>query len=314
MTALQYTKITVFHLLWLASVIALTALGLWVGRCYFSTTGLITGGVIGLVIGHIIGCLPERIGRRLFFGQIMRSSKEELRTMVAADNWNFGHTMALLRLAAMGEQVRHQIPRIVAMLESDSQLTRIYGWDALRIVFTDESRVIEDYNPRSSTEDCRRKTTLLKAALAQGLAPKTRPALPSPKAIRKKSRRFSRLAFLLVISFFAVAVTIGMIVASKTQKQTDSSFMSILGGAMAGFFCAWLLYFPIGQFYLRVIRGYPFHAGDRVEITGGRHKGKTGTILMADKQQDIFRVDLGIQSDEWDDNYFDGFAIRRLRK
>jgi hypothetical protein len=72
----------------------------------------------------------------------MRCSKEELRAMVAADDWKFGHTMALLRLGALGEEVRQEIPRIVDMLESDSQLIRIYGWDALRIVFTEESSAV----------------------------------------------------------------------------------------------------------------------------------------------------------------------------
>ena len=126
---------------------------------------------------------------------------------------------------------------------------------------------------------------------------------------------FSWLSFLLIISFFAVAVTIGIVVASNTKKPTDSWFMPVLGGVIAGFFCAWLPYFAIAQFYIRVIRGGPFHVGDRVEITTGPHKGKTGIILMvADKERGVFRVDLGLQSNEWDDNYFDEFAIRRLRK
>jgi hypothetical protein len=125
---------------------------------------------------------------------------------------------------------------------------------------------------------------------------------------------FSLLALLLVISFFAIAVTIGIVVASNIKKTTDSWFMPILGGAFAGFFCAWLPYFAIAQFYLRVIRGGPFHVRDRVEITNGPHKGKAGTILMADKERGILKVGLGIQSDERDDNYFEEFAIRRLRE
>jgi len=118
----------------------------------------------------------------------------------------------------------------------------------------------------------------------------------------------------LIISFFAVAVTIGVIVASDAKKQTDSWLMPILGGAFAGFFLTWLPCFIIAQIYIRVIQKGPFHVGDRVQITNGPHKGKTGTILMIDKEQDIAKIDLGGQSKEWDDNYFSGYAFRRLRK
>lgn len=313
MNGLRYTRITIFHVLWLVAVAAGTALGLFVGLRYFSTMGLIICGIIGLAVGHVVGCLPDWICTRLFFRHLMKCSKDQLRAMVAAGDWKFDNTMALLRLGALGEDVRQEIPRIVAMLESDSQLTRIFGWDALRIVFTEESRVIEDYNPRGSTEDCRNKTEILKAALAKGLPPPTRSASPSPKVLRNKKKRFSWLAFLLFISFFAVAVTAGMLFVSATRKPTDSRLTLILVGAFAGFFCAWLLYFLIAQFYLRVIRGGPFNVGDTVEITDGPHKGKTGPILIADKKKGIFKVDIGLQSNEWDDNYFDEFAIRRLR-
>jgi hypothetical protein len=131
--------------------------------------------------------------------------------------------------------------------------------------------------------------------------------------MNNKKARFSWLAFLLIISFFAIAVTVGMVIASNAKKHTDSWLISILVGAAFGFFCAWLLYFPIAQFYIRVIQGGPFHVGDRVEITNGPHKGKTGTILMIDKVQDIFKIDIGVQSKEWNDNYFSGCAFRRLR-
>ena len=85
--------------------------------------------------------------------------------MVAADDWKFCHTMALLQLAARDEDVRMELPRILDMLKSDSVLTRRYGWDALRIVFTEEYHVIEDYDPRGPTEDCRRRITTLRASL-----------------------------------------------------------------------------------------------------------------------------------------------------
>lgn len=52
--------------------------------------------------------------------------------------------------------------RIVKMLESDDELERVYGWDALRLVFTAEAKEMADYDPRAATEDCRDKVAKLK--------------------------------------------------------------------------------------------------------------------------------------------------------
>jgi hypothetical protein len=70
--------------------------------------------------------------------------------------------LALLQLAARGQDVRATLPKIVQMLDSDELLRRIYGWDALRLVFSEEAKKIEDYNPRSSAEDCRAKAAKLR--------------------------------------------------------------------------------------------------------------------------------------------------------
>lgn len=72
---------------------------------------------------------------------------------------------ALLNLSARAEDVRCELPRILAMLESDDVLTRRYGWDALRLVFNDETRLIGDYDPRASTDDCQTRTAALRATL-----------------------------------------------------------------------------------------------------------------------------------------------------
>lgn len=68
-------------------------------------------------------------------------------------------------VAARGQNVRTQLPRIVKMLESDKELERIYGWDALRIVFPAETEMAADYDPHAAPEDCRNKIATLKAAL-----------------------------------------------------------------------------------------------------------------------------------------------------
>jgi len=155
----------------LAAVAFCVAVGLALGLRYFGPAGLIVGGIIGFLVGHVVGCLPDRVSTKMFFRELERSSNAELRSMVAADDWNFQHTMALLHLAARNEDVHGELPRIIGMLESDSRLTRVYGWDALRIVFNKETEIIGDYNPRESAEECRSKAARLKATLEEKGAP-----------------------------------------------------------------------------------------------------------------------------------------------
>ncbi|UCD57956.1 MAG: hypothetical protein JSV16_02250 [Candidatus Hydrogenedentota bacterium] len=174
MYGLQPTRFTLFHILWLAAVAGCVMVGTTVGLRHFGAIGLIAGGVIGFVVGALVGAVPEWVASWMFFREIKRSSNLELRSAVAEDGWNFCHTVALLQLAARGEDVRGELDRILGMLESDSKLTRIYGWDALRIVYPKETKIIADYNPRESAEGCRSKAAKLKATLkeTEGLGPK----------------------------------------------------------------------------------------------------------------------------------------------
>lgn len=162
----EYTRWTIFHVLWLVGATGGVWLGIVVGTWFFGTAGAVAGSIIGLVLGHVAGCLPHDLSDKHFFRRLARSSNEELWAMVAADDWKWCHTMALLQLAARDQDVRMALPRILDMLESDSVLARRFGWDALRIVFTNEYRVIPDYDPRGSTEDCRSKIATLRASLA----------------------------------------------------------------------------------------------------------------------------------------------------
>jgi hypothetical protein len=163
----DYHRITPFHLVWLLVVAVGATLGGMVGQRYLGTVGAVAGAVIGLLIGHIVvGVLHGEADRR-WFRKLKQSSNAQLWSIVAADGWKFCHTIALLHLAARDEEVHRELPRIIGMLESDSRLTRAYGWDALRTVFSKETKIIEDYNPRESTEECRRKTAILKATLEQ---------------------------------------------------------------------------------------------------------------------------------------------------
>jgi hypothetical protein len=143
-----------------------TCLGVGFGHKYFGTIGAIVGGITGLIIGFIIGYLLDKISTRSMFREIEGSSNEKLRAITEMKFWNFYTTLALLQLAARGEEVRQKLPRIIDMLESDSLLNRLYGWDALRLVFDKETEIIADYNPRASTEDCRSKIAKLRTALS----------------------------------------------------------------------------------------------------------------------------------------------------
>jgi len=141
------------------------AFGGYVGLSYFGMIGGIPGGLIGLFIGHVIGVLLDRRSTHLFFRKISRSSDEELWRIVNLGFWNLYQTMALLNLAARGQDVSGQLPRIIGMLESDNRETRLFGWDALRIVFCTEYKIIENYDPRSTTEECRKQVETLKASI-----------------------------------------------------------------------------------------------------------------------------------------------------
>lgn len=160
--AVQPTQCTLSVLLYLLIFIAGGLAGVVAGVMHFGTIGGIIGAVIGLFVGHVVGNLPYRLETKLLFREIERSSDEELWQIVKLGLWNFYQTMALLKLAARGHDVRGQLPRIIEMLESNEELTRIYGWDALRLVFNEETRAIGDYDPRASTEVCFRKVQVLK--------------------------------------------------------------------------------------------------------------------------------------------------------
>ncbi len=140
-------------------------LGVALGSDRFGRWGAIGGGILGVVAGHVVGVVPNWLSTGLFFRQLARSSDEELWKMVNDSFWGFCQTMALLQLAARGRDVRTQLPRIVKMLESNKELERVHGWDALRNVFPKETELAADYNPRAAAADCRHRVAKLKATL-----------------------------------------------------------------------------------------------------------------------------------------------------
>ena len=168
MIYLQPTRITLFLLLWFIAIFTGGIVGSSVGLDCFGIPGGILGGLAGLFISYAVGARLHRLNQRRFFRKIQRRADDELWRIVHLGIWNFYQTAALLELAGRGHEVRDQLPRIIKMLESDDKETRIYGWDALRLVFNDETRTIGDYDPRSSTADCRAKVAAMMANMTQG--------------------------------------------------------------------------------------------------------------------------------------------------
>jgi hypothetical protein len=157
----ESTRFTIFHVLWAILVAGGAVVG-WIWGGHFGAVGSIAGGAIGVVAATIAYlALRDELHRR-WMKQLQQSTSEELRAIIGRDDWKFEHTMALLNLAARGEDVRCELPRILSMLESDSVLTRRFGWDALRIVFDEETRLIGPYEPRESTQRCRDQTAALR--------------------------------------------------------------------------------------------------------------------------------------------------------
>ena len=158
---MEFTGFTIFHIFRLIGALAGACVGVWLGL-FFGVAWAVVGGIVGVFLGTCVGILPEDWAHRSMMKELKEASNEKLRSIIARHEWKFDSTMALLQLAARDENVDSEFPRILDMLESDSPLTRMFGWDAMRIVFTEKSNRIQNYNPRASTEACREKARTLR--------------------------------------------------------------------------------------------------------------------------------------------------------
>lgn len=156
MNGYRYTRLTIFHVVWFFGLLIGLGVGGCVGYKHFGILGAILGAIIGGACGILPGSLLDHWANQSFFSDLKNSSNEKLKANLDRPEWNFLQTMSLLQLAARGEPVESALPRIFAMLEADSKLERTYGWDALRIVFTEKYQLIKDYDPNQSAEECRK--------------------------------------------------------------------------------------------------------------------------------------------------------------
>jgi hypothetical protein len=155
------TQLTVFVLLNLLGFFLGIALGLWIGGRYYGVPGVVIGCVVGGIVGLIVGHLPEHLAYEWMFRSMRRKSNAELKAMIESGEWTFIQTLALLNLQIRGEDVQPYLPRVVALLEAEDRRTRLFGRDALRLVFTELALRIDDYDPDGTTEACRRKAASL---------------------------------------------------------------------------------------------------------------------------------------------------------
>ncbi len=164
----QSARLNLFDVLAFAGLFAGALFGLKFGHRWFGIIGAIAGAVVGGLAGLVTGHLPNYLSLQHTFKDMQKRSNAELRDLIekgegSKHEWKFFQTLALLNLQARGEDVQSYLPRILTMLESEDWRTRLFGRDALRLVFTELAVKIDDYNPRAATDECRRKVAVLRA-------------------------------------------------------------------------------------------------------------------------------------------------------
>jgi hypothetical protein len=161
-------RLGIFEVLLLGGVVSGILLGSAVGRAWYGVVGAIAGGLLGGLIGLAICSLPKILFEEQMFRSMQRKSNTELKEVIEKGEfrkgeWTFIQTLALLNLQLRGEDVQSYLPRILTMLESDDWRVRLFGRDALRLVFTSQAVKIDDYDPHASTEECQRKVAVLRS-------------------------------------------------------------------------------------------------------------------------------------------------------
>ena len=164
----QPARMTLFAVLPLAGIVFGIIGGLSLGHRYFGVMGVIVGAISGAVVGIVVGSLPGYFMQEQLFREMQRSSNEELKAKLEHPMWSFYQTLALVNLQVRGDDVQPYLGRVLGLLESGDQVTRSFGRDALRLVFTPLAKQLDDlgYDPNVKVEECRTKVAKLRESLA----------------------------------------------------------------------------------------------------------------------------------------------------
>jgi hypothetical protein len=101
-----------------------------------------------------------------FFGW-RRKPREELHRMLQSNKWRY-YQSAIKELRRRGEDVTVYLPRIVAMLVSDSLIERTAAKQAIENCFPDLAPEIAGFSPASGVEACRAKAVGLLSRFGVG--------------------------------------------------------------------------------------------------------------------------------------------------
>lgn len=152
----QPTRLTFFGVLALAGLCVGIFLGLFLGHRYLGAAGAFVGALVGGLVGIVVGNLPSFFMQECIFRDMQRCTNVELKSKLEQQPWSFYQTLALLNLQLRGEDVEPYLPRVLALLESEDSKMRWVGRDALRLVFTQLAKQLDDlgYDPQRPRDDC----------------------------------------------------------------------------------------------------------------------------------------------------------------
>lgn len=171
---------TLFHVTYLLGMIAGTATGAWLGSRWLGLGGLVAGAVIGFFAGAMIGQSPLLVALMIAQRKLSRMTSEELRDLLHSDDCMAPNTV-LLELLTRGEDISIERQYLCSLLMSDDSHRRMRALAAMNSVFPELVKLIPNYQPYSSTEDCLRNAEPILLALNPAMEKKAETLPESPQ-------------------------------------------------------------------------------------------------------------------------------------
>ena len=119
------------------------------------------------------------------------------------------------------------------------------------------------------------------------------------------------------ISLLIVTMSVvGTLTAVVNCDRGASLAASALAGAAVGVggvaICIWM-YGAVWRILWRRTRGYPFEAGDVVEVTSGKNKGRQGRVISHDQGIWHFEVRFDAEAGKTKSHWFSTSQLRRVK-